>query len=160
MERDFKDMLSAFSDEEVEYLLVGAHAMAVHGCPRATQDIDFWVRPSPQNAKRVFRALAVFGAPLESVAAQDFENPGTIFQIGLPPLRIDIITSIDGVEFDEAWQNRLEIVLDGLAAMVIGREELLKNKKSTGSAVNDSILKAFMSIWLSQTFSTFTVASC
>jgi hypothetical protein len=132
MERDFKDMLSAFSDEKVEYLLVGAHAMAVHGCPRATQDIDFWVRPSPQNAKRVFRALAVFGAPLESVAAQDFENPGTIFQIGLPPLRIDIITSIDGVEFDEAWQNRLEIVLDGLAAMVIGREELLKNKKSTG----------------------------
>jgi hypothetical protein len=90
--------------------------------------------------------LAVFGAPLESVAAQDFENPGTIFQIGLPPLRIDIITSIDGVEFDEAWQNRLETVLDGLAAMEVGREELLKNNKSTGSAVNDSILKAFMSM--------------
>jgi hypothetical protein len=93
MERDFKDMLSALSDEKVEYLLVGAHAMAVHGCPRATQDIDFWIRPSPENAKRVFRALAVIGTPLQSVMAQDFEKPGTIFQIGLPPLRIDVITS-------------------------------------------------------------------
>jgi hypothetical protein len=92
MERDFRDMLVALSDEKVEYLVVGAHAMAVHGCPRATHDIDFWVRPSPENAKRVLRALANFGAPLQSVVAQDFENPGTIFQIGLPPLRIDVIT--------------------------------------------------------------------
>ena len=142
MERDFRDMLSALSDEKVEYLLVGAHAMAVHGCPRATQDIDFWIRPSPENARRVFRALTVFGAPLQSVVIQDFENPGTIFQIGLPPLRIDVITSIDGVEFDEAWQNRLEVQLEGIAAMVIGREQLLKNKKSTGRPkdVSDAML--------------------
>jgi hypothetical protein len=132
MERDFRDMLVALSDEKVEYLVVGAHAMAVHGCPRATHDIDFWVRPSPENAKRVLRALAIFGAPLQSVVAQDFENPGTIFQIGLPPLRIDVITSIDGVTFDEAWPNRLEVEMDGLAAIVIGHDELLKNKKATG----------------------------
>jgi hypothetical protein len=96
MERDFKDMLVALSDEKAEYLLVGAHAMAIHGCPRATHVIDFWVRPSPENAKRVLRALAIYGAPLQSVIAQDFENPETIFQIGMPPLRIDVITSIDG----------------------------------------------------------------
>ena len=103
--------------------------MAAHACPRATGDIDFWVRPSKENAQRVYAALARFGALLSGITVEDFTTEGTIFQMGLPPLRIDVLTSIEGVTFDDAWPNRLISEIAGLTVFVIGRDDLLVNKR-------------------------------
>ena len=100
---DFRDMLSALSAEGAEFLLVGAFAMAVHGYPRATGDMDIWIRPSDENAGRVWRALRQFKAPMRNLSVEDLKSPDTVFQIGVAPRRIDLLTSIDGVEFDDAW---------------------------------------------------------
>src|SRR5690242_1218157 len=100
-------MLRALSAEGVEYLVVGAYAMAAHGIPRATGDIDIWIRPSPVNADRVLRAIRRFGAPLFDLTVADLTRDGTVFQLGLPPRRIDLLTSIDGVTFEEAWPDRV-----------------------------------------------------
>jgi hypothetical protein len=129
---DYNDILSAFNAEGVEYLVVGAYALAAHGLPRATGDIDVWVRPSPDNGARVWRALARFGAPMDELRPDDFAIPGTIFQIGVVPRRIDVITSIDGVEFDEAWPRRLVVNLAGVDLPVIGRADLIVNKRASG----------------------------
>jgi hypothetical protein len=110
---DFRDMLSALSEEKVEYLVVGAHALAVHGYPRATGDIDIWIRSSTANATRVYRALARFGAPLAGISEEDFEAPGSILQIGVAPRRIDLLTSISGVDFDDAWGARIVAKVEG-----------------------------------------------
>ena len=125
-------MLSALNDAGAEYLVVGAYAMAAHGCPRATGDIDFWVNPTEQNARRVWQALRVFGAPLSQIRIEDFLEPDVVFQIGLPPQRIDLLTSVSGVNFDEAWQNKVQTNLGELDAFVIGLDELLKNKIASG----------------------------
>jgi len=129
---DYRDILSAFSEENVEYLLVGAYALAAHGLVRATGDIDLWVSASEDNAARIMDALARFGAPLHQIEARDFETPGTVFQIGVAPRRIDILTSIDAVEFEEAWPERQEVEVAGLKVPVIGRHHLLRNKRATG----------------------------
>jgi hypothetical protein len=129
---NFKDMLVALNDAEADYLVVGAYAMAAHGCPRSTGDIDFWVRPTPENASRVWNALASFGAPMEEIAVEDFSTPGVVFQIGIAPQRVDVMTSVSGVEFEDAWPNRIVADLDGLRADVIGREQLLQNKIASG----------------------------
>jgi hypothetical protein len=129
---NFKDILLALNDAEAEYLVVGAYAMAAHGCPRATGDIDFWVRPTPDNAARVWDALASFGAPMSQITVEDFSAPGIVFQVGIAPQRVDLMTSISGVEFDDAWPNRLVADLGGLRANVIGREHLLQNKIASG----------------------------
>jgi hypothetical protein len=134
MNPDFSDMLSALSAEGVEYLLIGAYAMAVHGVPRATGDIDVWVRPSPENADRVLRALARFGAPLGSLLAVDLTGEGTVFQVGVAPNRVDVMTGIDGVSFDEAWSRRETRTIDGVTLAVIGRDDLIRNKRATGRA--------------------------
>ena len=115
---DYKDILSAFSKEGVEYLLVGAYALAAHGQVRATGDIDLWVKPNGANAARVVAALSLFGAPLHEVEARDFEGPDTLFQIGVAPQRIDVLTSIDAVDFDEAWPDRVEVQVAGLTVPV------------------------------------------
>jgi hypothetical protein len=127
-------MLSALSAEAVEYLLVGAYALAAHGLPRATGDIDIWVRPTRENAVRVIRALRSFGAPLGDLTSDDLSRPGTVFQMGVPPQRIDVHTAINGVEFDEAWPGRLTARLGGIEVFVLGREELLRNKRAVGRA--------------------------
>jgi hypothetical protein len=127
-------MLSALSAEGVEHLLVGAYAMAVHGVPRATGDIDLWVRPSQANAERVFRALARYGAPIGALTLDDLAKPGTVIQIGVEPHRIDVLTAIDGVEFGDAWSRRTTTDIAGLTVPVIGREDLIRNKRSTGRA--------------------------
>jgi hypothetical protein len=127
---DFKELLLAFNAHNVEYLIVGAHALAAHGHVRATKDLDLWVRPEQSNAKRVLQALLDFGAPLGELTVDDLSRKETIFQIGLPPLRIDIITSIDGVEFADAWPDRLEIPFGGVPAHVISRHHLITNKKT------------------------------
>ena len=128
---DYRDMLSALSAAGVEYLVVGAYALAAHGLPRATGDIDFWVRPTPDNADRVLEALREFGAPLHDLSREDLSRPGTVFQIGLPPRRIDLLTAIDGVEFDSAWLGREMRDVDGLSIPVLSRTDLLRNKRST-----------------------------
>jgi hypothetical protein len=129
---NFRDMLVALNDAEVDYLVVDAYAMAAHGCPRSTGDIDFWVRATPENAKRVWNALTSFGAPMSQVSVEDFSTPNVVFQIGIAPQRIDVLTSISGVNFDDAWPDRLVADLDGLRADVIGREHLLQNKIASG----------------------------
>ena len=127
-------MLSAFSEARVDYLLVGAYAMATHGYVRATGDIDLWVRPDADNAARVLDALTRFGAPTAGLTAADFEAPAVVFQIGVPPRRIDVLTTIDGVGFEDAWASRREVVVDGLTVPVIGRDLLIRNKLATGRA--------------------------
>jgi hypothetical protein len=132
LNKNFTDMLSAFSEAGVEYLLVGAYAMAAHGCPRATGDIDFWVRPSEANAKRVWEALEKFGAPLSKVSVNDFCTADVVYQMGVPPQRIDILTSITGVDFAEAWAERLAVQIDQLSINVIGLKQLYANKLASG----------------------------
>jgi len=127
---DFKELLLAFNARHVEYLVVGAHALAAYGHVRATKDLDLWVRPDETNAFRVIGALSDFGAPLGDLTADDLNRKGTIFEIGLPPLRIDIITHIDGVEFSDAWPDRFETVFGGVPGFVISRHHLIRNKKT------------------------------
>ena len=130
MNQDFKELLLTFNEHGVEYLIVGAHALAAYGHVRATKDLDVWVRPEQSNAQKVLQALSGFGAPLNDLTAADLTSKETIFQIGLPPLRIDIITNIDGVEFAEAWPARLETFFGGVPAFVISRHHLITNKKT------------------------------
>jgi hypothetical protein len=129
---DYRDMLCMLNDEGVEYLVVGAHALAAHGYPRATGDIDLWVRCSEENAERVWRALRRFGAPLQGLTVADLATPEVVFQIGVVPRRIDVLTSITAVSFDEAWPKRKCVEVDKIPIFVIGREELLRNKRGTG----------------------------
>jgi hypothetical protein len=131
---DFRDLLILFADAGVEFVIVGAYAVAFHGAPRASGDIDVFIRPSLENAERVFGALARFGAPVQSAGATptDFAQPGLVYQIGLPPRRIDVLTQISGVTFEEAWASRVVAEVDGRAVGFIGREALLKNKEATG----------------------------
>ena len=129
---NFKDMLVALNDAEAEYLVVGAYAMAAHGCPRSTGDIDFWVRATPENAQRVWNALSSFGAPMFQISVDELSTPDVVFQIGVAPQRIDVMTSISGVEFEDAWPHRLIADLDGIRAGVIGSDQLLINKLASG----------------------------
>lgn len=129
---DFKDMLSALIAEEAEFLVVGAYAMAAHGVPRATGDLDFWINRSEENADRVLRALRAFGAPTSDLSPTEFTDPDLIFQIGVEPNRIDIITSIDGVDFADAWKARMITHIEGLDVPVLGRAHLIDNKRAVG----------------------------
>jgi hypothetical protein len=130
--RDFAEMLSALSEAGVEFLVVGAHALAAHGAPRATGDLDVWVNPTPANAHRVIRALTAFGAPLHDLTLDDLIKSDTVFQIGVPPSRVDILTGITGVPFDEAWPRRVALDVEGTAVLVISREDFIRNKRATG----------------------------
>ena len=112
-------------------MIVGAHALAAHGHVRATKDLDLWVRPEKSNAGRVLKALSDYGAPLSELTVDDLIKKETIFQIGTAPLRIDVITDIDGVDFAEAWPDRLETSFGGVPAFVISRHHLITNKKTT-----------------------------
>jgi hypothetical protein len=132
MNRDFVEMLSALSAAGARFLVVGAHALAAHGAPRATGHLDIWIQATPDNAARVLEALRTFGAALLDVTLDDLSKPDTVFQIGLPPSRIDILSSISGVAFDPAWSRRLEIRIGDLDVGVIGREDFIANKTATG----------------------------
>lgn len=129
---DFKDMLLCLKNEGVEFIIVGAYALAAHGLPRATGDIDLWVRNSSDNAQKIMRALKEFGAPLSNLSEEDFTSPNMVVQIGVAPSRIDLLTSISGVEFDGAWQNKIGITVDDLEIYVLSKSDLLRNKTSTG----------------------------
>jgi hypothetical protein len=134
MNPDFRDILELLLEKGAEFVVVGAHALAVHGVARATGDIDLFVRPTPVNAVRVCAALRAFGAPLalHGVSEADFTTPGVIYQLGLPPRRIDLITHIDGVAFEEAWQGRIVHEVDGMQVPFLGRVELQRNKQAAG----------------------------
>ena len=129
---DFRDILSIFNEESVEYLVIGAYALAAHGNPRATKDLDLWVRCSSQNAERIIRALRRFGAPGAEIHEQDFNQPGITFQIGVAPRRIHVVTEIDGVTFEAAYPKRLTVQVEGVPVPVIDRQDLLTNKKAAG----------------------------
>lgn len=131
MNRDFSELLLAFNANAVEYLVVGAHALAVYGHVRATKDLDIWIRADRENAHRVLKAISEFGAPLGDLTAADLSSPGPIFQIGLPPLRIDLITQIDGVDFVDAWPDRFAGQFGGVPVFVIFRHHLIPNKKAS-----------------------------
>ena len=131
---DFRDMLSCLKGAEVEFIVVGAYALAAHGRPRATGDIDIWVRSSPENAQKIIDALEAFGAPLSNLSAEDFTVPDLIVQLGVEPCRIDLLTGVDGLDFGDAWGNKLAISLDGLEIFVLSRGDLLKNKIAAGRA--------------------------
>ena len=132
MHPDFKELLSEFNAKRVEYLVVGAHALAAHGHVRATKDMDVWVRPSSENARRVIDALTAFGAPMHGTTIDDLSSPHFVLQIGVPPVRINVITSITAVEFDEAWPDRLQTIFDGEPVGVLSRQHLIQNKSATG----------------------------
>ena len=128
--QDFKDLFVELNAHGVEFLVVGAHALAAHGHVRATKDLDVWVRPDRENATRVIRALSAFGAPTHAVTEDDFAVPGITFQIGIEPVRIDIITAVDGLTFEPAWQNRITSEYGGERVFVVSREDLIRNKRA------------------------------
>ena len=132
LNEDYKEMLQILLEEEVRFIVVGAYALGAHGYPRATGDIDIWIEPTADNAKRVIRSLNRFGAPLFDVSEEEFAREGIVFQIGVAPRRIDIITAIDGVEFRSAHGQKLEISVEAMSIPVLSLEDLIKNKESTG----------------------------
>jgi hypothetical protein len=142
--RDFQDFLAAFQEAGVQYLVVGAYALAVHGAPRATGDLDVWISPDPENTEKVWTALVRFGAPVGALglSREDLTRRDQVVQIGLPPRRIDLLTSISGVEFEEAWPGRVAHLVDSLQVPFIGRAEFVRNKKASGRAKDLADLEA------------------
>ncbi len=128
LDPDFREFVASFNEHDVRYLVVGGYALAAHGLPRATGDLDAWVWVNDQNAARILTALQAFGFGGLGLEASDFDHPDSVIQLGYPPYRIDILTSIDGVDFEDAWERRLSIDIDGLHLDVIGRDDLLRNK--------------------------------
>jgi hypothetical protein len=132
MSKDFQDILRAFNAHKVKYLVVGGFAFGVHLEPRTTKDIDLWIRTDPENAKAVFQALAEFGAPIAGMSPKDFMD-GTVFQMGQAPERIDVLQQVSGLDFDSAWEHRLEGFIDeNTPALVISRDDLIRNKLAAG----------------------------
>ena len=132
MNQDFLDLLRAFGAHSVRFMVVGAYALAVHGRPRATGDLDVWIDATPDNAVRVFAALLEFGAPVTDLSPEDLSAPGVVFQIGVPPGRVDILTQLSGLSFAEAWPSRLGAPFGPIEVDFIGREAFIKNKLATG----------------------------
>jgi predicted nucleotidyltransferase len=132
LNKDYRDILSELSAAGADYLLVGAYALASHGLVRATSDIDLWVRPSAENAERVVAALLAFGAPADQFSAEVLTQPDQVLQIGVAPLRIDFLTSVSGLEFDDSWARRETVDLDGITVPVVCLDDLVANKRATG----------------------------
>jgi predicted nucleotidyltransferase len=132
LNKDYRDLLSALSEEKVEFLLIGAYALSVHGFPRATMDIDFWIKSDALNAEATMMALNRFGAPTADISAPDFLSENMVFQIGVVPRRIEIVTSIDGLKFDEAFSRSETVEIDGIPVHVLSVADLIINKRATG----------------------------
>jgi hypothetical protein len=132
LNEDYKDMLQSLAAEGVEFLLVGAYALAAHGYPRATMDIDIWVMPSPDNADAVLRAIRRFGAPLHHLTKADLEREGTVFQIGVAPRRIDIITAASGLNFTQACSRATIVEIEGIRVRIPSITDLIRNKRASG----------------------------
>lgn len=132
MNSDFNDLLKAFNEAGVKYLIVGGWAYIEHVEPRYTKDLDVWIERSPDNSDRVLTALREFGAPLRELTNDDLLTPGTFYQIGLPPNRIDIITQLEEMDFHDCWDRRKTVRLGNLAVHYISAKDLIENKERTG----------------------------
>ncbi len=131
---DFKDLLSTLNDAGVRYLVIGAFALAHYGFPRYTKDLDLWIDRDPENSRRVFSALSKFGTPLGNTTPLDFSDPDCVFQIGVEPMRIDILSDIDGLSFDAAWANRVPTLYGNVPVFVISKDDYVRNKRASGRA--------------------------
>ena len=132
LNKDYKEMLQILSNNKVRFLVVGAYAMGAYGYPRATGDFDIWVEASSENSEKIYQSLSEFGAPLSELTKTTFCKEGIVFQIGVAPRRIDIITKIDGVDFKKAYSNKQEIEIEDIKIPFLSKEDLIKNKESTG----------------------------
>lgn len=129
---DFSDLLRLFNRNSVRYLIIGGYAFIQYAEPRFTKDLDLWISTDARNAKAVYKALKEFGAPLTDLSVDDFAEEGYFYQMGVPPIRVDILMGIPGLEFDPAWNNRVEVDFDGLLVKFISKEDLIKAKLSSG----------------------------
>jgi len=134
MNPDFLDLLRAFIAADVRFLIVGAYALAAHGRPRATGDLDVWINPTRSNARQVIAALREFGAPVTEISETDLASPGIVYQIGVAPGRIDILTDLTALDFDSAWENRVRMPVGDLEADFLGLQDLIANKRAIGRA--------------------------
>lgn len=132
LDKDLREFIELLNSRKVDYIVVGGHAVAFHGHPRFTGDIDFLVRPSSENAERLIEAIMEFGFSDLRLSPDDFTQPNSVVQLGYPPNRVDLLTSISGVDFEEAWNSRLGGELDGLPVSFLGWDALLKNKRASG----------------------------
>jgi predicted nucleotidyltransferase len=132
MNPDFAEILAELSAAGAQFLVVGAHAVAAHARPRATGDLDVWVRPTSENAEKVWSALVAFGAPLHELTEEDLTSEDLVFQMGVEPGRIDILTTIEGVRFEDAWNRRMTLDLGGQSIPLIGLDDLIQNKRALG----------------------------
>ncbi|MBD3265963.1 hypothetical protein GF373_04780 [bacterium] len=146
LNEDYRDILLALLEEKTKFLLVGAYAMAIHGYPRTTLDIDLWVMPSPNNAEAVLRALRRYGASLQGLTKEDLEEEGTVFQIGVAPRRIDIITTANGLPFDAAYERSLPVKINGIEVRIPSIDDLIHNKKATGRTKDLADVEALESL--------------
>jgi hypothetical protein len=142
MNPDFLDIIRALLDAEVRFIIVGAYAVNLYVDPRATGDLDIWVEPSADNAPKVIRALKEFGAPLTEVSEADFTSPGITFQIGIPPRRIDLLTTLSGLEFTEAWADHQKFSFGSFTVPFLSKAAVIKNKRATGRAKDTADLEA------------------
>jgi len=131
---DFSDLLRLFSDSSVKYLVIGGYAVVQYAEPRYTKDLDLWISTDPANAEAVYKALREFGAPLAGLTADDFAEEGYFYQMGMPPVRVDVLMGIPGLEFEPAWDRRVEVDFDGLRVTFISREDLITAKLASGRA--------------------------
>jgi len=131
-QKDFKELLELFNGHKVEYMIVGAYALAFYGVPRFTADIDIFVHPSPENAKKILSALTDFGFSSLNLTIEDFQNPDSVVQLGVPPVRIDIITSITGITWEDADQGKQEGLYGSVPVYFLGKKQYITNKRATG----------------------------
>jgi hypothetical protein len=129
---DFTDLLSLFNANNVRYLVIGGYAVVQHAEPRFTKDLDLWISTDRVNAAAVFKALADFGAPLAGLTVDDFAEEGYFYQMGRPPMRVDVLMGIPGIEFEQAWGNRVSVDFDGLPVFFISRQDLITAKRASG----------------------------
>jgi len=132
LHQDYKEFIELLNENKVDYLVIGAFAMAFHGHPRNTGDIDFWVRNNEQNARKVYKTIIDFGFPSSELTVKDFTSEDLIFQMGYPPVRIDVLTSIEALDFEECYLTKEIKNVDGLAITFLNIEDLKKNKKAVG----------------------------
>lgn len=132
MNSDFKELLNLLGETQVKYLIVGGYAVILHSEPRYTKDLDIWVEASAQNAPLIFGALRAFGAPLSGLTTEDFEAEGYFYQMGSPPVRVDVLLSIPGLSFGAAWKNRVVADFDGVSANVLSKADLILAKRASG----------------------------
>lgn len=129
---DFSDLLNLFKANNVKYLVIGGYAVVQYTEPRFTKDLDLWISTQPDNAEAVFKALKEFGAPLENMTPQDFSEEGYFYQMGIPPVRVDILMGIPGIQFDDAWERRVEVQFDDISVTIISKQDLILAKRAAG----------------------------